>query len=510
MKDDNMQNFNNPAEGKSPFEPDDKSFFDSVSRNSDAQIDKILKETSARSREEKVRNFSVHIDDVSDIVGSDKPAADKPEPEESKDIFSFSDDSVKHSRPPRTAPAESMIRRDIPGEPGGVDISAPAARRPVQPRPVFEEEPQEEAEPQKWPGKKSPHKKGGGCLRGVVVATVVLVCSVFLSWYIISCVNDLLGLMKTDETVEVSIPEGATTGDVAKLLKSKGLIDQELFFTIFTDFRYDYDDPKYPGYIAGDYELHAKMGYEGIVNKIKYPVETDKTVMVTFPEGLSLTDIAKKLEENKVCSAADFLKAVNEETFDYKLIKSIPKDDRFFKLEGYVFPDTYEFYVDESPKSVVDRFVKNAQMRIGNDLLGRANELGMTMDEVLTLASIIQKEASDPNEMGKVSSVFHNRLNKSGTFPLLQSDPTINYVENCIVPNLTDPSQKEKYAQLYNTYKCTGLPVAPICSPVSRLSAPRFTPRKQAITSSLPIKTTSITMRAQTASTRQTSPKPTR
>lgn len=272
--------------------------------------------------------------------------------------------------------------------------------------------------------------------------------------------------MKTPETVSVSIPEGATTDDIAEILKENGLIDQKLFFKIFTDLKYRKAELKYPGYIAGEYELDGKMGYEGMVNKIKYPAKTDRTVMLTFPEGLSLTDIAKKLEENDVCSAADFIKAANEGTYDdFKLIKSIPKDDRFFKLEGYVFPDTYEFYVGEDPKSAVKRFIQNAQTRIGNDLLGRANELGMTMDEVLILASIIQKEASDPNEMGKVSSVFHNRLNKPDTFPLLQSDPTINYVENCIVPNLTDPSQKEKYAQLYNTYKCTGLPVAPICSP---------------------------------------------
>lgn len=176
-------------------------------------------------------------------------------------------------------------------------------------------------------------------------------------------------------------------------------------------------------------------------------------------------DIAKMLQESGVCSVEDFVKAVNEGEYDYKLISAIPQDERFYKLEGYIFPDTYEFYIGEKPQSVVNRFLKNAQNRIGNDLMKRAEELEMTMDEVIVLASIIQKEASDPNEMGKVSSVFHNRLNKSKTYPNLQSDPTIMYVENDIIPYLSDASQRDKYAELYNTYKCVGLPVGPICSP---------------------------------------------
>lgn len=461
MKDDNMQNFSKQGQGDTAPENASKSPFDTKPQFSEKSEEELIEEVMAQARKERVKNFSVHMDDENEQPESAKPAQSKPE--ESKDIYSFSEDAAQ---PRRRAADENPPRRYTADERrAGVDISAGGRAKPQTARADYEEEPEEPEEaPQKWPGAKSRHKKGGGCLRGIMVATVIMVCSIFLSWYIVSCVNDLLGLMKTEDAVVVNIPENATTDDVAKIFKDKGLVDQELFFKIFTNFKYR-KEKKYTGYIAGEYELNGKMGYEGMVNKVKYPVETDRTVMLTFPEGLCLTDIAKKLEENNVCPAADFIKAVNEGEYDYRLIKAIPDDGRFFKLEGYIFPDTYEFYVNEGAKSVVNRFVQNAQRRIGNDLLSRANEIGMTMDQVLTLASIIQKEASDPNEMGKVSSVFHNRLNKSGTFPNLQSDPTINYVENSIVPLLTDPSQKEKYAQLYNTYKCVGLPVAPICSP---------------------------------------------
>lgn len=479
MKDDFMQKFGGQPPKENQPEKEDGNLFDTVpeftGRQKDAQQagEPAPKKSMEESRKEKVKNFSIHFDDAQEpSLNSTGGFAGEPEnkPEEEKDIYSFSSAAGEQQQrnraarnpadaaaPKRRPPLDSVNRREREIDiSGGKKAQAPAA--PAQ------EEEEAAAAGTKWPGKKKKHKKGGGCLKGVFLATIITVCSVILSWYIISCVNDLLGLVKTEDMVVVSIPEGATTDDVAQILKEKGLVDQELFFKIFTGYKYR-NEKKYPGYIAGEYELNGKMGYEGMVNKIKYPVETNRTVMLTFPEGMSLIDIAKKLEENNVCKVDDFVKAVNDETYDYTLVDAIPKDERFYKLEGYVFPDTYEFYINENPKSVVNRFVKTAQTRIGNDLLGRANELGMTMDQVLTLASIIQKEASDPNEMGKVSSVFHNRLNKSETYPNLQSDPTINYVENDIVPYLSDPSQKEKYAQLYNTYKCVGLPVSPICSP---------------------------------------------
>lgn len=434
------------------------------------------------SRKEKIKKFSLHLDDDEQAIPVKKTDSlfhdfnTKEKENKSNDIYS---DSGMHPGEIRNRSEEipkdimvsdSLAARYGSAEPeAGVDISATRDIteyiQPQEPKTSDASAQDEQISPNnKWRETKKAHKKGGGCLKGFLLATIIAVCAIILAWYTMSCVNDLLGLVKTETAISVSIPENATTNDVAKILKDKGLIDQEMFFKIFTDFKYR-NEKKYPGYIAGDYELNGKMGYEGMVNTIKYPVIENQTVTLTFAEGKSLMDIAKMLEESGVCSVDDFIKAINEGEYDYKLIKDIPQDDRFYKLEGYVFPDTYEFYISENPKSVVNRFVKNTQTKIRKDLLARADELGMTMDEVITLASIIQKEASNPNEMGKVSSVFHNRLNKSKTYPNLQSDPTILYVEKDIIPYLSDSSQRDKYAELYNTYKCIGLPVGPICSP---------------------------------------------
>ncbi len=428
----------------------------------------------SEQRKEKIKNFALHLDEQELNGQSEKILSDMPETEE-RDIYSDSGmhpelkRSEAQEKPKDFMVSDSLSTRYRPIErEAGVDISASHDKTeyfPLQTAPKPSNYQNEEILPNnKWPKKKNAHKKGGGCLKGFFLATIVAVCAVTLSWYLISCVNDLLGLVKTETAVTVTVPQNATTDDIAEILKKNGLIDQELFFKIFTNFKYR-NEKKYSGYIAGEYELNGKMGYEGMVNTMKYPVLENQTVTLTFAEGKSLMDIAKMLQESGVCSVEDFVKAVNEGEYDYKLIGAIPQDERFYKLEGYIFPDTYEFYIGEKPQSVVNRFLKNAQNRIGNDLMKRAEELEMTMDEVIVLASIIQKEASDPNEMGKVSSVFHNRLNKSKTYPNLQSDPTIMYVENDIIPYLSDASQRDKYAELYNTYKCVGLPVGPICSP---------------------------------------------
>ncbi len=185
-------------------------------------------------------------------------------------------------------------------------------------------------------------------------------------------------------------------------------------------------------------------------------------VTITFPEGYSVTQIAQKLEENDVCSAEDFLNAVNnpsEEVLSKLGIES--PDERIFTLEGYVFPDTYEFYKQENAESVLGRFTDNFVSKITEADKARANELGYTMDEILTIASIIQKEAGVDSQNDKVSSVLHNRL-KTGT--PIQCDVTVAYLNDYCLPYLEN-GLSEEIKDSYNTYKCPALPKGPICNP---------------------------------------------
>lgn len=195
------------------------------------------------------------------------------------------------------------------------------------------------------------------------------------------------------------------------------------------------------------------------------------TVTVTFPEGYTVIDIAKRLEENGVCSADDFMAECNK---PYDGITIDNANDRIFLLEGYIFPDTYEFYLNSSASSVIKTFIDNYNAKVTDEIKAQANKLGYTMDEMLTLASIIQKECDkDTAECANVSSVFHNRL-KNPSFPKLQSDVTTFYITKNLGEYLEYDSNKKydeqndgikHYMELYSTYYCNGLPVGPICNP---------------------------------------------
>lgn len=188
---------------------------------------------------------------------------------------------------------------------------------------------------------------------------------------------------------------------------------------------------------------------------------TSNVVRVTFPEGSTVSQIAILLEENGVCSAADFMAEANNplnlEGFGFEIPD---QGNRAFLLEGYLFPDTYEFYRSESASSAIKRFLKNSAAKFDESIVARCGELGYTLDEILTLASIIQEEAGDPAEMGKVSSVLHNRLD-SRSFPKLQCDVSIAYLKSYVKPYV-DETRYSELTELYNTYKCEGLPEGPI------------------------------------------------
>lgn len=195
------------------------------------------------------------------------------------------------------------------------------------------------------------------------------------------------------------------------------------------------------------------------------------TVTVTFPEGFTIIEIAERLAENNVCSKTEFLEVCNQ---PYEGLEIENAQDRIFLLEGYIFPDTYEFYFNSDPKAVLDKFISNYSKKVTPEIRARAEALGYTMDEILTLASIIQKECDeDIAECEAVSSVFHNRL-KNPSFPLLQSDVTtfyitqklgehLGYVKDIKLENQSDEIQH--YISIYSTYYCKGLPVGPICNP---------------------------------------------
>lgn len=195
----------------------------------------------------------------------------------------------------------------------------------------------------------------------------------------------------------------------------------------------------------------------------------DPTVRVTFPEGFTAVQIAERLEENGVCSAKDFLELITDDeylsTLTYRFISGIENpENRPFNLEGYIFPDTYDFYKGESAEKALSRFLKNTEAKLTDEYYQRAEELGYTMDEIIALAAIVQEEATTAVEMGKVSSVVHNRIVSPG-YGKIQCDVTIHYINDYVSDSPYLEGDTEKYKELYNTYKCVGLPEGAITNP---------------------------------------------
>ena len=301
----------------------------------------------------------------------------------------------------------------------------------------------------------------GRLANGIIYTVGILFASILLSVFILQSMSDVLGLFKSDKEISISIPQNANTQDVAAILKESGVIAQPLTFRLYSKYR-EYEDV----FLNGGFTLNSSMSYDEIFSVIQVARNERQVVSLTFIEGMTVLEIAQRLEENNVCDAQEFIHVLNTTDFGYEFEDLIPTGgNRYLKLEGYLFPDTYSFYVGESPNSAAKKFLANFNRKITADLIVRIEKMGMTLDEALTLASIVQKEGRTLDDMYMVSSVFNNRLNKPKTFPLLQSDVTINYVNDNIFPFVSNEEDRQAYASVYNTYKCEGLPVGPVANP---------------------------------------------
>lgn len=292
--------------------------------------------------------------------------------------------------------------------------------------------------------------------------SMVLMVSLLAAKYMVSGVNDMLAVGRQPVNVTVEVPKNATSDQVAQLLYQSGAIKDIAFFKIYGKLT---KAPKTYG--GGSYQITTGMDYEALINSIQSNKNRVDTVKITFTEGMNALDIAAKLEKSGVCSSKDALSAFNTGKLDadYDLISAITNgSSRYYKLEGYLFPDTYEFYKNEDPVQVVEKMVSNCNQKLTKQMRDKAKEEGMTVDQMMTLASMIQAEAADKDDMYKVSSVFHNRLSsKKDTLQHLDSDPTTFYPyrQKSLVP----ANIRNTYKSKYDTYTVKGLPAGPVCNP---------------------------------------------
>ncbi|WRS27732.1 endolytic transglycosylase MltG [Oscillospiraceae bacterium MB08-C2-2] len=353
--------------------------------------------------------------------------------------------------------------RDIPGEPPRRPVSSQPVRRPTSaggsgPSPQRQQPPRRESAPKKEKPQRPP-EGGNRWFRAIVMVLITLGFCLFMAFFAIQVASDFAGLNQEDRQVEIVVPKNATISQVTKLLKETGVITQSLAFQVYSNLKAEDG-----AFLPGTYIFNCNMGYQEIrlalINGNIKKVE----VRITFYEGMTLREIAKRLEENKICEAKEFLDYLDTAELSYEFVDMIPSSGlRFHRMEGYVFPDTYDFFEGEKVSSVAKKFLDNFEAKISEKMLAKMQDMNMSLDETITLASIVQKEAGVAEEMERVASVFLNRLDNSQTYPRLESDVTIHYVEDFIKP-YQDKLNQDMY-DAYNTYKASGLPVGAICNP---------------------------------------------
>ena len=321
-----------------------------------------------------------------------------------------------------------------------------------------EEEEEEEVRPVKR--KKRKRRGHGRLIFGLLFSVIIISISILAAAIILKCAKEFLGIGKSDIEIVVDIPMNSSTLDIAEQLYNEGIIADMDLFRLFSKLK-----GAYGTFIAGTHKVSPKMDYATLVETLQEEAENQReTADVVFPEGITLIDAAERLEEKGVCNAEEFIDAFNTSSFGFDFEEKVKVSAmKFYKMEGYLFPDTYQFYLEEDPRIVAKKIYKNFEVRITPDLYGRMEDLDMELEEVLTLASIVQAEAANTKDMKKVASVFYNRLNNPNEYPLLQSDPTTNYVEDVIIPY--SQVQSEKLNIAYDTYKGAGLTPGPICNP---------------------------------------------
>lgn len=297
-----------------------------------------------------------------------------------------------------------------------------------------------------------------GVFAKVMFALIIVGLSIILSFAILFAVQDAFGIGKPENDYLIEIEQNSGLSQIADILKEKGVINSAMLFKAYYKFTDAEADFHY-----GTYQLNSNMSYDRILTELsKYSKSRDE-VKVMFAEGLTLYEMADLLEINKVCKAEDFINTVNTTDFGYDFEKNITKDElRFHKMEGYLYPDTYIFYTDDNPVNVANKFLSNINKRIFTGLEQELKGMTMTQDELITIASIVQREAGNIEEMKKVASVYLNRLNTPGVFARLEADPTRDYAEEL---KLQMSVKNQEILDAYNTYEGQGLPPGPICNP---------------------------------------------
>lgn len=285
-------------------------------------------------------------------------------------------------------------------------------------------------------------------LAGLIIIILILVGAVF---YFVYDLNRPLPDLKEKKIFRIEKGEGVN--QVAGKLQEQGIIKNTFNWETYLWLRNQENKLQ-----SGQYELNPGLSARELAIKFIQGNTSIQEIWVTIPEGFTGKDIEKRLVEKNLVKPSDFTSRIKNYKYDF-----IGQDDygkTLPTLEGYLFPDTYKFYQDSSIDEIISKMLNNFDKKITTDLRDEIKRQGKTINEVIILASIVEKETSDVEDMKKAAGVFYNRLEID---MLLESDATVNFV---IEKNRRQATFEDiKIDSPYNTYKYKGLPPGPISNP---------------------------------------------
>ena len=364
-------------------------------------------------------------------------------------------------------------------------------RRPARPQPVPRDEPlpqdEEESAEEGVPRKVRPKRKGGYGLFGLphiastaiwlVLALAIGISLGRLAWV---CATDILAFGRQDSTVFITITAGDNLDTITNKLYNAGLINYPSLFKMYAKLAQVEEKEKIS---VGTFELNTLYDYHALVGGMSATSSYREVVEVMVPEGYTAAQIFKLMEDKGVCTAAELEKYAEESDFaSYWFLEGVERGSKYC-LEGFLFPSTYEFYTNDEPRRVFIKLLDgfedhlpedmNEQLASLNDRIAqmyRDNGLSasyieshrLTLKDVITVASLIEKEAAYTGEIRNISSVIYNRLTNPSNYPHLNIDATVVYA----LGGKNDLTAEDlKVDHPYNTYIAEGLPPGAIANP---------------------------------------------
>lgn len=307
--------------------------------------------------------------------------------------------------------------------------------------------------------------------KAALYLVVVLVLAAYLSYYVLTVGNDMFALVKGDAEIVITLPEDATKEEVAQILYENGLIEYDWAFPLYLEL---FGENEEISFIPGEHTLNVSMNYSQLLTALTTPVRIREVVTLTFPEGFTVDDIIDLFVKNGVGTREGFVEAINNYPYKHEFVRLLDENgwdtDRVYRLEGYLYPDTYDFYTDTEEYLAINKLLNNFNSKVWLDwkrtYASICEEQGYTLDDIITISSMIEAEGKTAEDFEYISYVFHNRLQHKADYPLLESDATIQYaLELAGMDRIQDASQIDKsFPSPYNTYTNEGLPPGAICN----------------------------------------------